>query len=206
MMNDKILELEEQLEAMPEKKLYFIYAGTFILLIFLSWNLFGEGLSEEIASKDSEIQTLEDKIRKNNIRSLSIAIGKAKKESLSLKEDIKSLNFQEKFISTELSSVDLFNQSGVANILDEILKKSLKHHIDLNTVEYTYTNKTYIPGVYEKIHILVNGSASYKNISNMISSIDSIRSLLKIEQIDIYVDENMTTNFNIGISHIGVDI
>jgi len=205
-MNDKIVELEEQLEAMPEKKLYFIYAGTFILLIFLSWNLFGQNLSDEITSKESEIQTLEDKIRKNNIRSLSTAVNKAKKESLLLKDDINSLSFQEKFISTELSSLDLFNQLGVANILDEILKQSLKNNIDLNTVEYTYTNKTYIPGVYEKIHIIINGNSSYKNISNMIGSIDNIKSLLKVEKIDIYVDENLTTNFNIDISHIGVDI
>ncbi len=206
-MNEKIVELEEQLEAMPQKKLYFIYMGTFILLIFLGWNLFGKNLHSEIATKESEIKSIEDKIKKNNIRVLSQAISKTKKESLLLKEDINNLDFKEKFISSELNSVDLFNQSGIANILNSILKKSIKHNIDLDTVEYTHTNETYTPGVYEKVYINIDGSsASYINIANMIGSIDNIKSLLKVDQIDIYVDENMTTNFKIGISHIGVDI
>jgi Tfp pilus assembly protein PilO len=205
-MNEKIAELEEQLEAMPVKKLYFIYTGIVFLLVFLSWNLYGESLYNEIESKEANIQKLDKELKDSSIRSFGIAINKAKKESLSLKEELYDLSSKQKFISSKLSAIDFFSQSGIANILDSVLKDSIKYNVDLETIKYIESDKIYIPGIYERVYITVDGAASYKNISHLLDRIDNIKSLLKVNQIEIHVDENQSTNFNIGISHFGVKI
>jgi Tfp pilus assembly protein PilO len=207
-MSEQIEELELQLAEMPKKKLYFIYGGIIVLLVFLSWNLYGQNLSQEIDSKQSSVDTLENKIKKSSIRSYNIAIKNAKNEILSLNDEIDKLKAQERFINSELKSIDFifFDQKGVANILDNILKQSVKKSIDIDTIEYSDKNSLYEPHIYEKENIQIKGEASYKNILYLINKVDNINALLKIQEINIYVDENQTTNFDLNVSYFGVEI
>ncbi|MBN2781830.1 MAG: hypothetical protein JXQ66_01155, partial [Campylobacterales bacterium] len=79
-MNDKIEELESQLEDIPTQKLYFIYVVIVCSFIFLSWNQFGEGMFNEIESKEESIKALEDKIKRNSIKALETGINKTQKD------------------------------------------------------------------------------------------------------------------------------
>jgi len=207
-MNDQVMEFEDQLEAMSKQKLYFMYISIIILLIYMSWNVFGESLTSDIELKYSSINSLEIKLKRNNLNSIQKAIQKTQNDKLTLAKNLDELKSKEMYISTKLESVDFifFDQMGIAKILDDILKQSLEYDIDINEITYENMNKLYIANIYEKENIIVTGSASFKNTINLIQYIDSIKSLLQINTFDIYIDENSTISFDINISHYGAEL
>jgi len=207
-MNEQLEEFEEQLDEMSKQKLYFMYISIIILLMYLSWNLFGETLTSDIELKESSISSLESKLKRNNLNSIQKAIKKTKKDKLKLAENLNELKSKEMFISTKLESVDFifFDQMGIAKILDDILKQSLRYNIDIDEITYENMNKLYTANIYEKENIIVTGSASFKNTINLIQYIDSIKSLLQINRFDIFMDENSTINFDINISNYGAEL
>ena len=207
-MNEQLAEFEEQLEAMSKQKLYFIYISLVLLLVYLSWNIFGESLTSDIEIKENSIASLETKLKRNNLTSIKNAIKKAENEKLLLADNLNELKSKEIFISTKLEAVDFifFDQMGIAKILDDILKQSLEYDIDIDEITYAKLNKLYMANIYEKENIFVTGSASFKNTINLIQYIDSIKSLLKINTFDIYIDINNSLSFDINISHYGAEL
>ena len=207
-MNEQLAEFEEQLEAMSKQKLYFIYISLVLLLVYLSWNIFGESLTSDIEIKENSISSLETKLKRNNLTSIKNAIKKAENEKLLLADNLNELKSKEIFISTKLEAVDFifFDQMGIAKILDDILKESLEYNIDIDEITYAKLNKLYMANIYEKENIFVTGSASFKNTINLIQYIDSIKSLLKINTFDIYIDINNSLSFDINISHYGAEL
>jgi len=207
-MNEQLTEFEDQLEAMSKQKLYFMYISMIILLTYLSWNLFGETLTSDIEIKENSISSLEKKLKRNNLNSIQKAINKTEKDKLLLSGNLDELKSKEMYISTKLESVDFifFDQMGIAKILDDILKQSLEYDIDIDKITYENMNKLYISNIYEKENIIVTGSASFANSINLIQYIDSIKSLLKVNTFEIYLDENSSINFDINISHYGAEL
>ncbi len=207
-MNEQLVEFEEQLEAMSKQKLYFIYISLVLLLVYLSWNIFGESLTSDIEIKENSIASLETKLKRNNLTSIKNAIKKAENEKLLLADNLNELKSKEIFISTKLEAVDFifFDQMGIAKILDDILKQSLEYDIDIDEITYAKLNKLYMANIFEKENIFVTGSASFKNTINLIQYIDSIKSLLKINTFDIYIDINNSLSFDINISHYGAEL
>ena len=207
-MNNQLIEFENQLDIMSKQKLYFIYISMVALLIYLSWNLIGESLTSDIELKQNSISSLEMKLRKNNMKSIELAIKKTKNEKLVLAESLDQLKSKNMYISSKLESVDFifFNQMGIAKILDDILKESLEYSIDINQITYQSIDKLYTANIFEKENIMVSGSASFKNIINLMQHIDSIKSLLRINSFNIYIDQNNSVNFNINISHYGAEL
>ena len=207
-MIEKLDELEEQLGEMPNQKRYFIYISTVVLLVFMTWTLFGENMHLEIQTQESSIASLEKKLRDNSVKSFQLAIKKAENETLALKEELNELSLKEKYIVSKLESMDFifFNQKGIASILDSILKQSITYSVDLNMIKYENVNILYLPNVYEREQIHIDGSASYKSIIHLIQHIDALNTLLRINAINIYVDENQTTNFDLNISQYGVEL
>lgn len=207
-MNEQLQQLEEQLESIPKNKLYFIYISIIALLVYLGWNLFGESMYMEMEAKEESIVSLEQKLQRNSVKALESAINRTKKENLTIKEELGELEFKDRYILNKLNSVDFvfFNQMGIAHILDDILKESVKNSIDIKLVNYNSVNKLYKSRVFEKESIDINGSSRFKDMMSLIQYIDSLNALLKINLIDVYMDENQTTNFNLNISHYGVEL
>ncbi|MEA1955108.1 MAG: hypothetical protein U9N02_01275 [Campylobacterota bacterium] len=208
-MNTHLVEFEEQLEEMPKKKLYFIYVGIVILLVYLSWNLFGEALNSEIESKNSSISSLEKQLQKTSVNSIKKAIKKTNIERLTLTEKLNDTKFKDQLIRTKLESMDFifFNQMGIAQILDDVLKQSLKYSVDIDVINYENVNTLYMANIFEKEKISVSGSASYKDIMNLVQYIDSVKGLLHVSALEVYIDEETSKiNFDLNISHYGAEL
>ncbi|MEO1954226.1 MAG: hypothetical protein ABGW74_05945 [Campylobacterales bacterium] len=207
-MNEQLEEFENQLEAMPKQKLYFIYVSLVLLLLYLSWNTFGEGLTSDIEMKKNSIKSLKSKLKRNNLASIKKVIKKTEKEKLTLAEEFNDLKLKDTYISTKLESIDFifFNQMGIAKILDDILKKSVQYSIDIDEINYENVNKLYMANIFEREHIMVKGSASFTDTMRLMQYIDSIKSLLRINEFDIYIDDSNIVNFDINISNYGAEI
>jgi hypothetical protein len=207
-MNEQLQLLEEQLESLELSKRIGLYLVVFIAIVYSSWNFFGEDLSNEIATKEDAIASLEQKLQKNNIKSLERVLKKTKTSILTLQDDIVALRFKEQFIINKLESLDFvyFNDMGIAEILDGILKKSLKYHIDINLIEYEAKDVSYVPHIKEREDIVILANASFKSIMQLVNYIDSINALLQIREISVGISDDDITNFKIKISHYGVEI
>jgi len=207
-VNEQLEEFENQLEAMPKQKLYFIYVSLVLLLLYLSWNTFGEGLTSDIEMKKNSIKSLKSKLKRNNLASIKKVIKKTEKEKLTLAEEFNDLKLKDTYISTKLESIDFifFNQMGIAKILDDILKKSIQYSIDIDEINYENVNKLYMANIFEREHIMVKGSASFTDTMRLMQYIDSIKSLLRINEFDVYIDDSNIVNFDINISNYGAEI
>jgi tripartite-type tricarboxylate transporter receptor subunit TctC len=97
---------------------------------------------------------------------------------------------------------------GIAEILDGILKTSLKYHINIEVIQYKSKDVTYAAHIKEREYVVISGDAPFKSIVQLINYIDSINALLQIRDISVNIseDDNITTNFKLKISHYGVEI
>ena len=207
-MNEQLQQLEIQLANFTLVKKIGIYVFIFIAIVYASWNFFGEELNTSILTNKDSIISFEQKLKKNNIKSIEQSHKKTEKNILILKDDIISLRFKEQFIINKLESLDFvyFNDAGIAEILDGILKNSLKYDVDINMIKYESKDVVYAAHVKEREQIVILGEASFKNIMQLIQYIDSINALLQIREIDVDISEEDVTKFKLQISHYGVQL
>lgn len=206
-MNGQIEQMETQLEELPLFQKIILYITLMCLFFVASWYLFGEDISLKIESKQSSIISLEEELQKNSIPSLENKIKLLKKEILDLNDKTGDISLKLKFIQTKLEQVSfiVYDEKGTAEILDELLKNSLEHNINIKmiqTKDVLGKNDTY---VIVKDSIKIIGSGSYKNIILLIQYIDALNALLRVEKISVKLDEDMT-NFELDLLHYGVEL
>lgn len=207
-MNEQIALLESQLAEMPSSKRIGIYAVIFIALVFMSWNLFGEAMNEEIESTQMSIASLEEKLQNNSTRSLNNAIASSRKDILALEDDLTNIHFKDQFLRSKLESVSfiLYNQQGAAQILDDILKQSVNRGITIDIIETQRSNKALTEHIIEKETINVKGDGSFQNILALQHYIDSLNVLLRTTMLSISINENNATYFDMNLSHYGAEL
>ncbi len=207
-MNEQVELLESQLSEMPHSKRLGIYAVILIALVFMSWNLFGEDMYQDILSKEESIVSLEQKLQKNSTRSLQGAIKKSRKDILILEDDLTNLHFKDQFLRTKLESIDfiLYDQKGAAQILDDILKQSVQKGITIDLIESKRINQPYLANIVEKSQINVKGDGSFQSIMSLLQYVDNLNVLMRTKVLSININENNATHFDLNISHYGADL
>jgi Tfp pilus assembly protein PilO len=207
-MNDQIELLESQLSEMPSSKRIGIYAVIFIALVFMSWNLFGETMSQEIESTQNSIASLEEKLQKNSTRSLQNAIASSRKEVLTLEDALTNIHFKDQHLRSKLESISfiLYDQKGAAQILDDILKQSLNRGITIDVIQTQRSDKPFKKHIVEKETINVKGDGSFQSIMALQHYIDSLNVLLRTAMLSITINENNATYFDMNLSHYGADL
>ena len=206
-MNEQLEQLESQLAETPFAKRIILYVTIVISFIVASWYLIGEISYNEIESKETSIVSLERKLQKNSMKVLEKVTKKTKSEILVLEEEITDIKYKDKFIQAKLESLGfiIFDEMGIAQILDDVLKNSLKNSIDIELISSKNINKTEEIHIIEKEQIEISGSGSFKNIVSLIQYIDSLNALVRIKNISIYLDSEKT-NFDLNVSHYGVEL
>lgn len=207
-MNEQLEELENQLADMPLQKRLAVYAVIFFSILYASWYFLGEDMVNETEVLQESVQSLSKKLQNNSIKSLSQAITKTKKQNLKIEDDLVTLHFKEQFLQNKLEKLNFiyFNDLGIATILENILKHSMKEQIDIHLVESIQNEVKYVAHIVDKEQIYIKGSGSFKNILSLIQQIDYYNALLQIKEIEVSIDENSSTNFDLNISHYGVEL
>ncbi len=207
-MNHQIELLESQLSEMSTRKRFGIYALIIIALIFMSWNLFGETYFHEIQMQEHAVISLEQKLQQRGVSSLKRAIKKSHNERLQLEDDLTNLHFKNQFLRTKLESVGfiMYDQKGAAQILEDILRQSLKHGIAIDVIESTKQERPYVSYIAQKAQIHVTGKGSFLGIVALMQYIDALNVLMRTTDVTIGIDENNATYCDINLSHYGVEL
>ena len=206
-MNDQLEQIENQLEELPLAKRIALYVSIVISFSVASWYLFGEAMNLDMQSNKDSIASLERKFTKNSIGSLAKGIKKSKQESLVLQEKLTDIRLKDRFIQGKLESLGfiIFDEMGIAQILDDILRNSLKNNIDIHSISSQKLDKKGTTHIVEKEYITIIGSGSFKSIMALIQYIDSVNALLRIKNISVKLEEGVTL-FELSISHYGVEL
>lgn len=207
-MNEQLEQLELQLEEIPLAKRVALYIVILLSFLYMSWTIFGEEMFNDIETKEENIMSLEKKLQRNSIKSLDRALKKVKKDILIAEEKVNTLNFKNHYIVSKLESIGFifYDKKGMAKILDDTLKSSLKNRIDIAVIESTPQDKIFVPYIYNKESIHIQGSGSFGHIMSLIQYIDSFNTLVKINSIVVDIDEESKTNFDLNISKYGVKL
>jgi hypothetical protein len=207
-MNDQLEQLEEQLLEMPLVKRLSVYFVVFASIVYAGWYVFGEDLFLELESKEQAILTLDKKIRKNSLKSLTTAITRVNKQIMTQEDTLVTLHFKDQFVRTQLDTLDFvyYNDLGIATVLDKILKNSLSEKIDIDFLKTTKNTIDYAPHIVNQEQITIQGNGTFRSILSLIQHIDYYNALLQIHEIKVFIDEEGVTNFDLNISHFGVKI
>jgi len=207
-VNNQLELLESQLDEMPTAKRLGIYGVIIIALVFMSWNIFGETLYETIVTKERAINSLEHKLRQGGVASLQRAITKSRSDALQLEDDLTNLHFKNQFLRTKLESVGfiMYDQKGAAQILEDILRQSLKHGIAIDVITSKKHDRPYMPHIHEKAQIHVTGKGSFGGIVALMQYIDALNVLMRTTHVAIGIDENNATYCDFNLSHYGVEL
>ncbi len=207
-MNEQLEQLELQLAEMPLLKRLGVYFVVFVSIVYAGWYTFGEDLSLKIESNEQKIANLEKKISKNSLKSLSSAIVKINKKILIVEDQLVTLHFKEQFVKTQLDTLNFvyYNDFGIATVLDKILKNSLSEKIDIDYLRTTKNKVDYAPHIVDQEQITIQGNGTFRGILSLIQHIDYYNALLQIQEIRVFIDEEGVTNFDLNISHFGVEI
>jgi hypothetical protein len=207
-MNDQIEQLESQLSEMSPTKRLFVYGVIVLSAIYMSWVLYGESLYEEIETTETTIMSLESKLMKNSNRSLENAILKSKKAILNLEDSINHLHFQKQFIQTKFQNIDFiyYDETGSAEILDNILKRSINEAITIESIQKRALEKKDEALIQKKSEILINGEGSLRAITSLHHYIESLNALLSSQSLHVEINENNATHFELLLVHYGVEL
>ena len=207
-MNNQLEELNIQLEEMGGSKRLMVYVVIFCAFVYMSWTMFGEDMSMEISAKEERIASLQAKLLKNSNRSLQSAIVRTKKKNLSLQDALNHLHFQKQFIQTKLQSIDFifYSEEGSAQLLDKILKSSLKNAIDLQYIVKESLEAEAIKHIAPKSRLLVNGIAPLGSVVRLQHYIESLNTLVDTKSLFVELDENNATHFELELIHYGAEI
>ena len=147
------------------------------------------------------------KTKKNSIKSFEKAIKNTKRKNLQLKEEIDNLNYKNQFIESRLESLDFINydQAGIAQFLDDILKNSVENDVVIESIKSEDKHIGFAVHIIEKEQIVIVGSGSFKGLMALVQYIDSLSGLLRIRIITIDIEAEKTT-FELSISHYGVEL
>lgn len=207
-MNEQLEIFENQLEEMPFNKRIAIYVGIVTLLVYMSWNLFGEDMSQEITTKEASIHSLEDKLEKSSIRSYERSIKNTEKKILLLDEELNELHFKKQFVRTKLESIAFIfsNGMGFAKILDTILKESIEKNLTINSLESLQQKAKSRKHIKLKEIFSIKGNGAFKNIMSLMQKIDSMNAILTLSHVKVFIDDTNSTAFDLNVSHYGVEL
>ncbi len=207
-MNEQLEQVEQQLADMPFMQKIALYVVLVGCMVYMSWNFFGEDISNEIETKQSEIVALEQKLQKNSVKSLEKAIKKAHKDYLSLQDKLTNLTFKDQYIQSKLDSLDFiyFSQDGKAQILDNILKTSIKNHINVKYITSVDLDEEIAPHISKKQLITIEGDGSFKDILSLLQYVDSLKTLIQLDNLQVTIDKESKTVFVLKLSLYGADI
>lgn len=207
-MNEQLEQVEQQLADMPMAQKIGLYAVIVGCIVYMSWNFFGADIADEIEAKQNDIVTLEQKLRKNSVSSLQRAIKKAHKESLNIQDKLTNLTFKDQYIKSKLDALDFiyFSQNGKAQILDNILKTSLVNQINVKYITSVDVDEEIAPHINKKQEITIEGDGSFKSILSLLQYIDSLKTLIQLDNLKVTIDEDSRTLFTLKLSLYGASI
>ncbi len=141
-----------------------------------------------------------------DLKRLSKRIEEVRRKRMEAAETLQRSRAQVLYLRTEMDRVGKlkFDQGVMADLLDDILKRSVRLGLRIDSIESVDDSLDLTPLLQRKKRISVEGAGAFAKIVSLSHYIESRPMLAKIDSLDISLDKKGSTAFRIDISTYGV--
>ncbi len=170
------------------------------------WFGWVEDLEAGIDSTRAKNGQIVKQIAMVDLKKLSNRIEELRRKRMEAAETLQRRRAQLLYLRTEMDRVEKlkFDQGVMADLLDAILKRSVRLGLRIDSIESVEDPLDLTPLLQRKRRVSVEGAGAFAKIVSLSHYIESRPMLAKIDSLDISLDKKGSTTFRIDISTYGV--
>ena len=202
----KLLEdTEAQFEAFSPAKRIIITVGTALMVVMLGWYVWIEPLQQQVDAERMECQQLAQKIASIDLHRIAQKLQEVKNERLKLLESIEEMRAAKRYLQSRAKALDFiwFEQKSFLEMLDRVLKRSVELGLRIDLIESWDESGEVSPMIERKKTVHVEGAGEFAQIVKLVHYIESFNALLKVEHLEIGLDEKGETLFHLDLLNYG---
>ncbi len=171
--------------------------------VWLGWI---EDLEADIEHATAKNAQIIKQIGLIDLKRLSERIEDVRRKRMEAAEALQLSRAQLLYLRAEMGRVERlkFNQSVMADLLDSLLKRSVRLGLRIDSIESRDDPLDLTPLLQRKKIVSVEGSGAFAKIVNLSHYIESRPMLAKIDSLYVSLDKKGATAFRIDISTYGV--
>lgn len=201
-------KIEKYLNSLPKSQIYMLYFLTVVIVAGILYNFVPDLMNKEVSLQNG-IKNKSKTINTVSIKRLTKVYKKDKLIYLKEQENIQKQKENINLLISKLYSLNFifFNDKKWIDTLDNMLNKSLKYSIKINSIENnnnTIASKKSL--IRKKKYVSITGTGEYKNIVKYIHYIESMPILLRFNQVDFKVNNNNNIDFDIKFHIYGAGL
>lgn len=206
-IEQKLQEIDLQLEVMPEQNRKMLYASIFIGVVAFIYYFFGAALAEEVGVKEEKLLALQKQLAENKISLYEAKIQKEQKRILFLAQEQQTGEYAAKALRMKLERMDYLSSDakGMADILERILKNSVVLGVNIEKISLDNTQSSYAAQIEKRGAILIEGEAPFHSVLKLLRFIESQEALIEIENVKFDLKKSSSSpDFSITITGYGI--
>lgn len=208
-IEQKLEEIDLQLEAMPQQNRMMVYASIVIGLIGFTYYFFGVSIQEDVMLKEEKAMALQTKLAQNKVMQFEAKIRKNQERILVLAQEHQDEEYKSRALRTKLERMDYLssNAKGLADILERVLKESVVLGINIDKITLDNTLSDYAPQIQKRGTIVIEGKAAFRSVLKLLRFIESQEALIEIVNVNFELGEKTTSpDFSISIAGYGINL
>lgn len=208
-LKQQLSDIDLHLDLMPRNNRIMVYVSVFLGFVAFMYYFIGLDLQEEANTKQSNLLKLEKKLAKNKASLYKSKIAQNQKKILLLDTQYQQTKYQETDLRVRLERMDYLSSDaqGLADILDRLLKESVKLGIEIQKVVIDDKKEEYKAHIKYEGVISIEGNASFRSVLKLLRFIESQEALIEIKNIKFGLDEESSSpTFAIMITGYGIRI
>lgn len=208
-IEQKLEEIDLQLEAMPQQNRMMVYASIVIGLIGFTYYFFGVSIQEDVMLKEEKAMALQTKLAQNKVMQFEAKTTKNQERILVLAQEHQDEEYKSRALRTKLERMDYLssNAKGLADILERVLKESVVLGINIDKITLDNTLSDYAPQIQKRGTIVIEGKAAFRSVLKLLRFIESQEALIEIVNVNFELGKKTTSpDFSISIAGYGINL
>ena len=196
-LKQNLNDIDLQLEAMPKKNRLMVYASVTMLFLGISYYGFGVSLTEENEQKHAEIESMNSEIQKINPNLYAKLIKKEETKILKIAQATEEEKYKSTALRVKLEGMDYLSadEKGLADILDRILKESVRLNINIEKIKIDKLEGKLTSQIEKRGSMTITGKAKIYPVQKLLRFIEAQEALLQVDYIKFNINEEENIDF-----------
>jgi hypothetical protein len=195
-------QIDSAFKDKSQNEVYGYYAGIFILIFLIAYLGFYESSFQEFENKQTQISSLESKIKADNgylQMNPEAKIARLNQEIEKINADIIVKKDTNAYIKSKIDAISflIYDEKVWGEYLHSISKNAKKYSVKI--LDYTNKFSTDTNSFGHILDIFIKSSGNYKNTISFINSLEKSDLVVDIHQLDLNATSKLNTDLNISV-------
>jgi len=174
-----------------------VYASVTMLFLGISYYGFGVSLTEENEQKHAEIESMNSEIQKINPNLYAKLIKKEETKILKIAQATEEEKYKSTALRVKLEGMDYLSadEKGLADILDRILKESVRLNINIEKIKIDKLEGKLTSQIEKRGSMTITGKAKIYPVQKLLRFIEAQEALLQVDYIKFNINEEENIDF-----------